>query len=95
MKIRWTRSASDDLEEIEAYLAEKNPIAAIEQILSILDQVEELLPVYPEIGPEGRIASTRERVIVGTKFIAIYQVTGETLDILRILHSARKWPSED
>jgi len=95
LRIRWTRSASEDLEEIEAYLSEKNPIAAIEQILTILDQVEELLPAHPEIGPEGRIAGTRERVIVGTKFIAIYQNTGETVDILRVLHGARQWPPED
>jgi len=94
LQISWSRTAAKDLDEIEAYLAERNPIAAIEQILAILDQVESLLPTHPQIGRGGRVNETRELVIVNTKFIAIYQISDTRIDILRILHGARDWPKE-
>ncbi len=95
MQIRWTRTAAKDLDKIEEYLTEKNPIAAIEQILTILDQVEELLPTYPEIGRDGRLGDTRELVIVNTKFIVMYRAEEEIIYILRVIHGARQWPSDD
>jgi len=51
-----------------------------------------LLPTYPEIGRDGRAYDTRELVIVGTKFVAIYQMIEETVYILRVLHGAQQWP---
>ena len=95
MPIRWTRTAANDLDAIEDYLTKKNPVAAIEQILTILDQVEEFLPTYPEIGRDGRLGDTRELVIVNTKFIVMYRVEDEVIYILRVLHSSRQWPSDD
>jgi len=95
LQIRWTRTAASDLEKIEEYIAKENPIAATEQILTILDQVEELLPTHPEIGRDGRTGDTRELVIVKTKFIVMYRVEEETIFILRVIHSARQWPVSD
>lgn len=95
MQIRWTRTAAKDLDEIEEYIAEENSIAATEQILTILDQVEELLPTHPEIGRGGRTGDTRELVIVNTKFIVMYRVEEETIYILRVIHGARQWPEGD
>ena len=95
MKIKWTRSAAEDLEKIEEYLAEKNPIAAIEQILTILDQVEQHLTIFPKIGRSGRIGETRELVITNTKFIVMYLIEKDFIYILRVIHGARKWPSDE
>ncbi len=95
MQIKWTRTAASDLDEIEKYLEEKNPTAAIEQILTILDQVEEFLPTYPKIGRDGRLGTTRELVIVNTKFIVMYRVEDKNIYILRVIHGARQWPSDD
>lgn len=92
MQIKWTRTAANDLNEIEEYISKENPIAAIEQILKILNQVEELLSVHPEIGRNGRVKNTQELVIVETKFIAIYRIEENNIYILRILHGAQLWP---
>ncbi|WP_374200774.1 type II toxin-antitoxin system RelE/ParE family toxin [Inquilinus sp. Marseille-Q2685] len=48
----------------------------------------------PALGRPGRIAGTRELVIRRTSYILVYRLAGDTVEILRILHSARQWPAE-
>ncbi len=44
----------------------------------------------------GRVTGTRELVIEGVPFIAIYRQFGaDQLHILRVLHDAQQWPSAD
>jgi len=59
----------------------------------IEEQVERLLQ-FPEMGRAGRIEGTRELVIQNKPYIAAYQILGEVIRILRVLHSARRWPKE-
>ncbi len=92
MQIKWTSSAEKDLENIEEYIAKDNPVAAIEQVLIVIGLVAELLPTFPEIGRDGRTHKTRELVIVGTKYIAVYQIRGNTIYILRVVHGSQRWP---
>ncbi|HUB43679.1 MAG TPA: type II toxin-antitoxin system RelE/ParE family toxin [Acetobacteraceae bacterium] len=35
---------------------------------------------------------TRELVVARTPHIVIYEIEGETVRILRVLHSAQRWP---
>ncbi|WP_456362308.1 type II toxin-antitoxin system RelE/ParE family toxin [Pseudomonas syringae] len=44
-------------------------------------------------GRAGRVMGTREWV-AQQNCILIYDVTGEQVRVLRILHAARQWPSE-
>ena len=39
---------------------------------------------------QGRVAGTRELVIA--PFVIVYRVRKMTIDILAIIHSARRWP---
>ena len=39
-----------------------------------------------------RIANTRELVLSGTPYILPYRIVGDTIQILRVFHSARRWP---
>ena len=45
-------------------------------------------------GRPGRVAGTRELVVTGTPYVAAYQVTRETVRILRVLHGAQQWPDD-
>jgi toxin ParE1/3/4 len=45
-----------------------------------------------ERGRPGRKVGTRELIFTGLPYLAIYRVRGDTLEILRILHGAQKWP---
>lgn len=93
MKLRWTAPALRDLEEIGDYIAKDNPAAASRSVTAILDQAD-LLTTQPHIGRPGRVAETRELVIAGTPYIAPYRVRGEDVQILAVLHGARRWPQD-
>jgi plasmid stabilization system protein ParE len=49
---------------------------------------------FPDSGRHGRTTGSRELVIIGTPYVAAYQVTGEAIRILRVLHGAQQWPDD-
>jgi toxin ParE1/3/4 len=78
--------------EAEAdYIAEENPAAPARVVQRILDAVN-LLKKNPAMGRPGRVPNTRELVVAGTPYILPYRVRGDALEILRVFHTARKWP---
>ena len=91
MQIRWTKSASQNLEHIENYIAEDNPAAAIDTIFRIFQAVE-MLTIHPHIGRPGRVVGIRELVISGTPYIVPYRVKDNSVEILRVFHAAMQWP---
>lgn len=91
MILRWLLRALADRDAQLDYIALDNITAAIEQGDRIADHVKKLID-HPTIGRLGRKKGTRELVINGTPFIAVYQISGEVIQILRILHGAQKWP---
>jgi len=52
----------------------------------------ELLERHPEAGRRGRVSGTRELVIPATPFLIAYRVHGNRIEVLALLHRARKWP---
>ena len=87
-----TPSAIGDLASVRAYIAEHDPAAAQRIVRRIVDSVETALPHSPEMGRPGRVPGTRELVITGTPFIVPYRLRGETIQVLRVYHGARRWP---
>jgi len=79
----WSPEAIADLVALRAYVEEDNPAAAQRIALHILHNVESLLP---------RVPGTRELVIPRTPFIVPYRLLGNTIQILRVFHGARRWP---
>lgn len=95
MQIKWTDLANNDLDHIELYIAKDNsPAVAIDVVLKIIATVENTLPSQPRAGRIGRVKGTRELVIAGIPFIAIYRIhePQRQLQILRVLHGAQLWP---
>jgi toxin ParE1/3/4 len=89
--LQWLPLAIADRDAQLDYIAIENITAAIEQGDRIADHVKKLID-HPKLGRPGRKKGTRELVIDGTPFIAVYQITGNVIQILRVLHGARKWP---
>jgi toxin ParE1/3/4 len=91
VKIRWLDQAVADLVHLRNFIAQDNPDATPAVARSIRDAVG-MLAAHPAAGRSGRVPNTRELVITGTAYILPYRVRGGTVEILRVLHSARKWP---
>lgn len=89
MTIRWTSTASDDLEVVYDYIARDNPDKA-HVTLARIDSAIEALKRHPEIGRVGRRACTRELVLA--PYVVIYRIADPVVEILNIFHSARLWP---
>ena len=91
MKIRWTALAATDLKSVHDYLCETSPARAdalIDRILASIDVLER----YPNAGRQGRVEGTRELVVTGTPFVVYYRLRKDRVEVLSVLHGARKWP---
>jgi toxin ParE1/3/4 len=91
MSVRWSPEAADDLERIVDYIKRNNPPAARRVAETIYRRCGDL-QVFPERGRQGRIAGTRELVLVPLPYIVVYRVRPDAVEIVRIYHSAQNWP---
>lgn len=89
---KWTRTALANLDEEAAYIAQQNPQAASDMVERI-EKAVQLLADFPAMGRPGRVSGTRELVVPDTPYIVPYRVRGQTVHILRVFHTSRKWPS--
>ena len=92
MKIVWTRRASRQLRAAFDYWALQSPSAAAVIMLDRIFSAVERLEAFPEAGRPGRIPGTQELVIVPTPFLIAYRVRRGRIEVLALLHGARKWP---
>jgi addiction module RelE/StbE family toxin len=90
-RLRWLSIALDDLEQAVEYLAQYNLSAAHNLANRIYDAVK-ILEENPEAGRPGRVAGTRELVVSGTSYIVPYRIRDGEIQLLRVLHGARRWP---
>jgi plasmid stabilization system protein ParE len=93
MTIRWTQPANDDSLGIIGWIAATNPVAASSVRQRILDAVERLED-SPFRGRPSRSPGTRELVISGLPYLAVYSVEAadrRTVVILRVLQGALLW----
>ncbi len=86
----WTRPAGIDRREIREYIAQDNPAAAL-ALDELFSEKSGRLVDHPGIGRPGRVAGTRE-LVAHQNYIIIYDVAGDVVRILRVLHAARRWP---
>jgi addiction module RelE/StbE family toxin len=93
VRVRWLRRALQNLDEEAEYIARDDPDAAAQMVDRIATSVERLA-THPALGRTGRIPGTRELMVSGTPYVVPYRVRGETVEILRVFHGARKWPQK-
>jgi toxin ParE1/3/4 len=93
VRVKWLRRALKNLDEEAEYIARDNPEAAMRVVERIAASVGRLA-IHPALGRPGRVPGTRELVVSGTPYIVPYRVRGDTVEILRGFHGARKWPQK-
>lgn len=90
MKLVWTRPAREDRKAIREYIATNNLSAALD-LDELLSEKAASLVHHPSLGRPGRLQDTRE-LVAHRNYILIYDVAGDLVRILRVLHAARQWP---
>ena len=91
MRLRWTRPAKNDLVELRKFIAEEDETAAGRTGRRIRAAAK-LLETTPQLGHPGRIPETRELIVPRTRYILAYRVRRGQVEVLRVLHSSRRWP---
>lgn len=91
VRVWRTESAERDLDAIADYYGEINLVVALRLLDSIV-KVEQILGDYPYPGRIGRVAKTREIVVIGTPFLLVDALDADTLTVLRVLHGRQQWP---
>ena len=67
-------------------------MATARRIALLIHERIHTLTDFPELGRRGRKEGTRELIMIGLPYLAIYRQQGEAIEILRILHGAQVWP---
>ncbi|MEI6445211.1 MAG: type II toxin-antitoxin system RelE/ParE family toxin [Nostocales cyanobacterium ELA583] len=91
MQIKWLRQVLRNLKQAHNYIIKDNPTAAQELILKIQNAANQL-ENYPLMGKSGRVEGTRELIISNSPYIIIYRVKEESIEILRIFHTSKRYP---
>jgi plasmid stabilization system protein ParE len=94
MRVIWSNAALDDFDQLIAYIAERNPVAA-DRVAATIDRSARRLGAM-QTGRPGRVAGTYEKVVEGHPYIIAYVVTDarDAIVILRVIHGARDWPAD-
>ena len=89
MKLRWDARALKDIEAIYAYIADDDPAAAKRIVERIEESIGRLL-IIPMSGRPGIAKGTRLLAVPGVPYIVVHRIRGEIVDILAVLHTARR-----
>jgi plasmid stabilization system protein ParE len=90
--VHWLRLALRDIEESADYIAQDD-IEAAKRVVERIWKSGQSLATMPAKGRPGRVAGTRELVLPGIPFFIAYRVKQKRIQILRVIHTARDWPS--
>jgi addiction module RelE/StbE family toxin len=91
MELFWTPEAIQDRDEIYDYIEADNPVAAL-ALDELFEEKAGRLVDHPGMGRPGCVAGTRE-LVAHKNYILVYDVTADSVRVLRVLHAARQWPS--
>ena len=90
MNVIWSPLALLDRADIWDYTASDNPRAAV-RIDELFSDATARLSDHPKLGKPGKVAGTRE-LTPHESYRLVYEIAGDELWILALVHTARLWP---
>lgn len=90
MRVFWASAAEQDRADIIDYVSEDNPLAAI-RMDELFAEAAGRLADHPHLGQAGQIPGARE-LIPHESYRLVYEVQGDTVWVLALVHTARMWP---
>jgi addiction module RelE/StbE family toxin len=92
MRVRFTRLALADLEQIHSYISADNREQASRVVARLLERAR-LLTDSPYQGRETDEPDVRVMVVSDLRYLIFYRVTADEVHILHIRHTSRRRPS--
>jgi len=90
VRVIWTPEAEQDRDSIWLHVAADNPRAAA-RLDELFSDAAARLVDHPKLGRPGKISGTRD-LIPHENYRLVYELDGETVWILTLVHTARQWP---
>ena len=90
MIVIWTPEAEQDRADIWDYIAIDNLGAAV-RMDELFRNTAAKLAAHPNIGRAGKISGTRE-LIPHESYRLVYEIDGNTVWVLALVHTTRQWP---
>ena len=90
MNVIWTSTAELNRADIFDAIAADNPQAA-KRMDEVFADAAVRLATFPKLGKAGDLPGTRE-LIPHESYRLVYEVDGETVWVLALVHTARRWP---
>lgn len=94
MRLVWSKPALGHLDEIFDFILRDNPDAAFSTLETIETAVARL-ETFPESGRIAKEPDARELVVAGTPYLVLYRIKGDMVQIVAVVHGARRWPPSD
>lgn len=91
MDVVVSPSARDDIRAAHRYDAERHVAAAGRMAESLLAAIAGLAE-FPVIGRAGIVPGTRERLLTRYPYKIVYEVSGNTISVVRVLHTSQRRP---
>ena len=91
MRVRFTRPAQADLDQIYAYVSKENPTEASRLVARLIERAREL----GDTPLEGRATdepNARVIVVPQLRYFIFYMIEGDEVHITHIRHTSRRRP---
>lgn len=88
MKLIVSPEAREDLREIEDYIAQDNPQAALSFVERLTERFKQLVD-FPHIGRNRDDIRAGYRSITEGNYVIYYRVRPEVIEVMHVLHGAR------
>lgn len=92
MKLRYTRRAAAELEEVLAYIEERSPLGA-RRVQARIQAITNLLLEHPKAGQLTSNGRLRRMVASPYPYLIFYELTEDQIVVHGVRHAARR-PSE-
>ena len=90
MEIEWSLQAEADLEEIADYYGQFDP-ALPDRLIERAYQAPKILCEQPRLGARVDETGLRKWPVRKTPFLLFYQVLGERIAMVRVVHATSDW----
>lgn len=92
MRVFWTQPARSDLQAAIDYLADQNPLLALD-LLAEADRIDLLLRDVPFAGPRLDGTDHRKLRLGRLPYVIRYRLRRSALEVLRLYHARSDWRS--